>query len=85
MKNTKIKNLGQIRELLHVWDEVRQGILSGSVRGISAALKFEDSESIYLGGHYREDPQAALGAALKASAARTLIEDEPPRFQANHF
>lgn len=82
VKNTKIVNLGQVRDLLAEWEKVRAAIMTGKIDGWFAAFRdTEAQESIYMGGVYKEDPQEALKAALRVSAARTLIEDEPSRLK----
>jgi hypothetical protein len=87
MQRTKVVNLGPVKDLLGEWERVRQGILSGRTGGFHVVFMDNETgkETIFLGGVYREDPQRALGASLKASAARALIEDEPPLFQATNF
>lgn len=85
MKNTKVVNLGQIRDrkaLLGLWEKVRDRILSGEVTAFQAV--FQDSEhleSVFVGGSYKHDSKLAARAALKLSAARALLDDDPPLFQ----
>lgn len=77
MKN-KVVQLGVVRDMLAELDKLRAAITSGRVTGFHAALKHVDGEeTIYLGGVYRENPEDALRAALRASAARVLAEDPP--------
>ena len=78
MQQTKIVNLGKVRDLLAEWEKVRAHIVTGHVTGWSATICDDEHETVYLGGVYQDDPAAALRAALKSSAARVLIED-PPR------
>lgn len=76
MKRTKVIQLGQIRDLLTEWDKVRQRIIAGKLSGFSIILMGDaDRETVILGGVYQDDPQAAVRAALRMSAARTLAED----------
>lgn len=78
MQNTKVVNLGQVKDLMAEWDKVRQGILVGRVEGWAATLRCADGrEVVYLGGVYKTDRALASRAALKQSAARMLAEDEP--------
>jgi hypothetical protein len=61
------------------WEKVRRHIIAGGVKGFTITLLNEASrETIYAGGEYKDDPQAALKAALRMSAVRTLVEDPPP-------
>lgn len=84
--STKVVNLRQVRDLLAEWEKVRSAIAGGLVKGFHVALRDrEQDETIYLGGVYRENPRLALGAILKASAARSQEEDEPPLFQASRM
>lgn len=79
MKNTKIVDLGQIRDVFAEWEKVRQHLATRKVRGFQITLIGDDeSETVYMGGVYKEDPLRALSAALKSSAARALAEDPPP-------
>ena len=83
MNKTKVVNLGKIRDLLAEWERVRQHIVSGEITGFQATFCDSASgETIFLGGVYKDDPAAALRAAMKLSAARTLREDVPPKFKA---
>lgn len=82
MNKTKVVNLGNVRDLLAEWDRVRLHILAGGITGFQAAFCDTNvSETIFLGGVYRDDPAASLRVALKMSAARVLTEDPPPRLK----
>jgi hypothetical protein len=60
------------------WEKVRRHIIAGGVTGFTITLLNDAArETIYAGGSYKDDPQAALRAALRMSAVRTLIEDPP--------
>lgn len=84
MKNTKVVNLGKVRDLLSEWDTVRKHILAGNIGGFQSMFcDTTGRETIYVGGVYREDPQKALKALLRMSAARALAEDDPPQFTVN--
>jgi hypothetical protein len=74
--STKIVHLGQVRDLLAEWEQVRQAILAGQVDGFHTALRRGTAETIYLGGVYKEDPHAAARAVLRVSIAHMLAEDE---------
>jgi hypothetical protein len=77
VKNTKVVQLGRVRDLLAEWEKVRQGILAGQVDGFHTALRRGERETIYMGGVFLEDSEAAARAALKASISRMLAEDRP--------
>lgn len=74
---TTVRNLGQVRDLLAEWDRVRSGIVAGRVCAFHVTLCDGDSETIYIGGAYKDDPERALRAVLRVSAARMLAEDDP--------
>ena len=83
---TKVVNLGRVRELLPQWETVKAAILAGKTQGFSVTLiDDEGRDTVYIGGVYREDSRKALRAAMQQSAARTLLEDEPPLFQASNL
>jgi hypothetical protein len=76
--NTTVINLGKVRDMLVEWEKVRQQIVSGKISGFQTVFVDEKQrETIYLGGVYKNDPRAAMAAALKLSAARMLNEDAP--------
>jgi hypothetical protein len=85
VKNTKVVNLGKVRDLLAEWETVRKHILAGNISGFQSMFcdTTTGRETIYVGGVYREDPQKALKAMLRMSAARALTEDDPPQFSVN--
>lgn len=76
---TRVVNLGNVRSLLAEWEKVRQHILKRRITGFQTVFRdSENAEAIFFGGVYKDDPQAALAATLKLSAAKVLEEDEPP-------
>lgn len=77
MKNTKVVQLGRVRDLLGEWEKVRQGIISGEIDGFHTALRRGERETVYMGGCFKNDSEAAARAALKASISRMLTEDQP--------
>jgi hypothetical protein len=78
VKNTKIIDLGQVRDLFAEWEKVRQHLATMHVKGFQIALVGpDDKETVYTGGVYKEDPLRALSATLKLSAARALADDPP--------
>lgn len=78
MKSTNVVNLGQRRDILAIWNEVRTELLAGNVDRFLVTLGSPSGEeTVYIGGVFKEDPEAALGAALKMSAIRMMEEDEP--------
>jgi hypothetical protein len=87
LKNTKVIHLGPIRDrkaLLVLWEKVRERIMSGEVTAFQAVFQDSDLlESVFVGGSYRQDSQKAARAALKLSAARALLDDEPPPLKAS--
>jgi hypothetical protein len=67
-----------LKALLAEWEKVREGMLRGRVTGFHTGLRDESGvETIYMGGVYQGDPQAALRAILKVSAQQMLAEDGP--------
>jgi hypothetical protein len=78
--HTRVVNIGKVRDLLMEWEKVRRHITAGRITGFQTVFcDSQDRETIYLGGVYRENPQAGIAATLKLSAARMLEEDEPAR------
>lgn len=78
MQQTKVVNLGQVKDLMSEWEKVRQSIIAGQIEGWAATLRCADGlEVVYLGGVYKRDRALASRAALRQSAARMLAEDEP--------
>jgi hypothetical protein len=64
----KVVNLGEARDLLAQWEEVRKHILRGTIRGYALTVRDEASgEAIYLAGDFRRDGAAALKAGLLMS------------------
>jgi hypothetical protein len=82
MKNTKIVDLGQIRDIVSEWGRVREHLATRKAKAFQLVLMGDDDEeTVFIGGIYKQDPQRALSAALKCSAARALAEDPPPILQ----
>lgn len=82
MKKTRIVDLGSVKDLLAEWEKVRISILQGRITGFQTTLMDEDqTETVFFGGVYKEDPKLALSAILKTSAAKTIAHDVPPRFK----
>jgi hypothetical protein len=80
VKQTKVVHLARVRELkdlLAEWEKVRQEILLGQIDGFHTALRRGECETIYVGGRFKKDSEAAARAALKASLYRMLDEDPP--------
>jgi hypothetical protein len=81
VKYSNVVNLGQVRDILAVWDEVRDHLISGEVDRFQVTLGSPTGkETVYLGGVFKEDGMAAISAALKMSMIRMMEEDEPPKF-----
>lgn len=86
MKTTNVVSLGRVRDLLAEVDRMRAAILSGDMEGFYAVVKHRKTpERVYIGGSFKETPQAATRAILRVSAARARTEDEPPLFQVSQF
>jgi hypothetical protein len=82
MNNTNIRDLGQVRDVLAEWEKVRQQLIAGTVVGFHAALiEPSGDETIYIGGIYKGHPEAAARAALRASMARMLKDEDVDLFQ----
>jgi hypothetical protein len=82
VKNTKIIDLGQVRDLFAEWEKVRQHLATRHIKGFQLTLiGNDDSETLYTGGAYKQDPLRALSATLKMSAARALADDPPPKLR----
>lgn len=65
---TKVIELGEVRDLLETWGQVRDFIRTGRVRGF--ALMLEDqagNEAIFMGGAMRTDAQAGARAGMLVS------------------
>lgn len=80
MTSTKVIQLVGIRDLLGQVEQLRKAVIAGRVQGWTATVMDDlGKESIYLAGVYKDDPEQALKAALKQSAARVMREDAQPR------
>lgn len=81
MKHTGVVDLGAVRNVLSVWDEVRAHLVKGEVDRFHVTLGGPDgNETVYIGGVFKEDAEAWLRSALRMSAIRMMKEDEPPKF-----
>lgn len=86
MHQTKVVNLSKIRELLRELDEARRRVVNGSLSGWQTTLRDEQGrDTVFLGGIFSENPQAAIPALLNASAERRFGETDPPPFQASQM
>jgi hypothetical protein len=78
----KVVQLGPVRDLRAQWEAVRDAIVQGRVSGFYlTVMDGNGKEAMYVGGNYKADPMAAAGAALKMSAVRMSLEDEPPQIE----
>lgn len=69
-------NLGTARDLLADWDEVRQCIVRGKVQAWAVSMRDDlGRESIYLGGVYKSDSEAATKASMRVSWEQTKASD----------
>lgn len=84
MKNTKVVHIGVGWGVMAEWNRVRTRLAAGTSKGFFLVMDDEDGrDSVLLGGVYKDDPQRALSAILKISAARMLAEDPPLPKQAH--
>lgn len=68
----KVIDLGECRELLARWDEVRQHILNGEIAGFTICMKdHRGREAVFLAGEYEKNPVLALKAAMEMSRQLT--------------
>lgn len=86
LKNTKIIQLGETRELLSQWNEVKAAILAGQVTGLHAGVQTTDGTTVFLAGTFRDDPMQAVRTMLKAAAESTKrITACMPAFRASRM
>jgi hypothetical protein len=71
LKNTKVIHLGQTRELLAEWNEVRVAILAGRITGFHAGVETPAGTTVYLAGSFQDDPMQAVRSLLRAAADST--------------
>lgn len=84
MLSKKVVQLGSVRELLMLVDELRGRILAGKTTDIHATLMNDGGEeNVIASGVYVNDPQLAIRAILNASARRMLAQDDPPKLRGN--
>jgi hypothetical protein len=68
----RVVHLGEVRDLLTKWDEVRAAILRGEADGFWVALRAPTGkEAIYMGGHYAANPSSAMKVCMRVSWERT--------------
>lgn len=66
----QVIDLGQHRAMLKSWDEVQAHLRRAHAKGFALMLMDQGGEeAIYLGGEYKDDPQAAARAGLRLSLA----------------
>lgn len=86
MNNTNVINLGETRELLAEWNEVRVAILAGRVTGFHAGVETPVGTTVYLAGTYQDDPMQAVRSLLKAAADTTKrVASCMPQFRASRM
>lgn len=74
---TKVVDMRGVRDLLADWEEVRQRILHGGIKAWAVSVRDDQGrEAIYVGGSYKQDPDAACKAAMRMSWEQTKIADE---------
>lgn len=72
-----VVNLGECRDLLKAWNSVRSKILRGEIKGFALTiLDWEDAESVYFAGFYRDQNESAAKAALRMSWELTKQADQ---------
>jgi hypothetical protein len=75
----KVVNLGEVRDLLQSWEEVRQHIVKGDIRAFALTIQeLQGREAVYYGGLYKSDPAAALKAGLRQSWELTKAAGSKP-------
>lgn len=63
-----VVDLGTCRDLLKLSDALRHLIISGQAQGAAVCVKTRDGmETVLFAGDYRDDPEAALKAAMAIS------------------
>lgn len=76
----KVVDLGECRDLLRRWEDVRTLIVQGRIQALAMTVLCRDgSQSVHLAGRYSDDPQAALDAALRMSWHITKDKEAPER------
>lgn len=90
MKEQQVINLGETRELLAEWNEVRVSILAGQVSGFHAGVRNRNGdERVHLAGVYRDDPMEAVRSMFRAAAACAdrpmAAPTEAPPFRASRM
>jgi hypothetical protein len=72
----RVVHLGQVRDLLSNWEEVRTAILRSEVDGFWVALRYPSGkEAIFMGGHYADDPRSAMKVTMRVSWERTKASE----------
>ena len=62
----RVVSLDTCRDLLKVWAEVRNQLMSGA-DGFVVSVKKDGVESVFYAGEFENDRQAAAKAAMRAS------------------
>jgi hypothetical protein len=71
----KVINLGEARDLLAAWEDVRRHILAGRIKGYALNIRdMNGKDTIYLAGEFKTDPAKALKASLRMSWPMTVAE-----------
>jgi hypothetical protein len=72
----RVVNLGEVKDLLKSWDDVRQQILSGHLKAFALTLQDRSGkEAVYYGGVYKSDRAAGLKASMRQSWEMTQVAD----------
>lgn len=68
----RVVQIGEVRDLLKSWEDVRAKIVSGKVKSFALTVQDMDGiEAIYMGGAYKANAGMALKAHLRQSWAMT--------------
>lgn len=87
MSRTSVIHLGETRELLAEWNEVRVAILAGRIAGFHAGFRTIGGETtLYLGGVFRDDSMQAVRDVLRGVAeSSTPASIQPPAFRSSRM
>lgn len=73
----KVVSMAGVRDLLKDWDEVRQRILRGQIRGWALSVTGHNGDqSVYLGGEHKTNSDAALRAGMAVSWEMTKLDQQ---------
>lgn len=86
LTNVKVIHLGETRELLAEWNEVRVAILAGRTKGFHAGVETPEGVTVYLAGTCRDNPMQSVHSLLKAAAdSNRQVACMPPVFRSSRM